>query len=120
MPRFVIHEHHARSHHFDLRLERNGVQVSWAVSKGMPDDPKKNRLAIRIEDHALSHLTYKDDTPAGEGATKVSIWDSGSYEPHEWRDGGVIATFAGERVAGRYAIFHTAGKNWPFHRTGRP
>jgi bifunctional non-homologous end joining protein LigD len=120
VPRFVIHEHFARSHHFDLRLERDGVLVSWAVPKGMPDDPKKNRLAIRVEDHALSHLNYTDDTPTGEGATKVSIRDSCSCEPREWRDDGVIATFDGERVVGRYAAFHTGGKNWSFHQTERP
>ena len=119
MPRFVIHEHHARSHHFDLRLQRNDVLVSWAVPKGMPDVPKENRLAIRVEDHALSHLNYTDGTPTGGGAPKVSIRDSGSYEPHEWRDDEVIATFDEERVVGRYAIFHTGGKNWPFHRTER-
>ena len=119
MPRFVIHEHHASSHHFDLRLERNGVLVSRAVPQGMPDDPKKYRLAIRVEDHALSHLNCTDDAPAGGGAPKVSIRDSGSYEPHEWRDDEVIATFDEERVVGRYAIFHTGGKNWPFHRTER-
>ena len=86
MPWFVIHEHYARSHHFDLRLERNGVLASWAVPKGMPDVPKENWLPIRVEDHALSQLNFTDDTPTGEGATKDSIWDSGSHEPHEWRD----------------------------------
>jgi bifunctional non-homologous end joining protein LigD len=120
VPRFVIHEHQARSHHFDLRLERDGVLVSWAVPKGMPDDPTKNRLAIRVEDHALSHLTYKDDTPVGEDATKVSIRDSGPYKPHEWRDDEVIATFDGERVVGRYAVFRAGGKNWLVHRMERP
>ena len=120
MPRFVIHEHHARNHHFDLRLERGGVLVSWAVPKGMPDGPKKDRLAIRVEDHALSHLNYTDDTPAGEGATKVSIWDDGSYEPHEWGDDRVIVTFDGERVVGRCAVFRTGGKILPFHRMECP
>jgi bifunctional non-homologous end joining protein LigD len=119
VPRFVIYEHHARSHRFDLRLERNGVLVSRAVPKGMTD-PKKNLLAIRVEDHALSHLNYTDDTPAGEGATKVSAWDNGSYEPHEWREDEVIATFGRERVVGGYAIFRTGGKNWPFHRMEHP
>ena len=120
MPRFVLHEHHARSRHFDPRPERNGVLLSWAVPKGMPDVPKENQLAIRVEDHARSHLSYTDDTPTGEGAAKVSIRDSGSYEPHEWRDGEVIATFDGERVVGGYVILHTGGKNWPFRRMERP
>jgi bifunctional non-homologous end joining protein LigD len=120
VPRFVIHEHYARNHHFDLRLERGGVLVSWAVPKGMPDDPKKHRLAIRVEDRALSCSNYTDDTPAGEGATKVSTWDSGSYEPHEWREDEVIASLDGERVVGGYAIFRTGGKDWPFDRMERP
>ena len=66
MPRFVIQEHYARSHHFDLRLERDGVLVSWAVPKGMPTDTKKNRLAMRVDDHDLSHLDVEDETPVEE------------------------------------------------------
>ena len=120
MPRFVIPKHYTRYHHFDLRPERNGVLVSWAVPKDMPDVPKENQLAIRVEDHARSHLTYTDDTPTGEGAAKVSIRDSGSYEPHEWREDKVIATFDGERVGGGYAIFRTGGKTWPFRQMERP
>ena len=62
MPRFVIQEHYARSHHFDLRLEREGVLISWAVPKGMPTDTKKNRLAMRVDDHDMSHLDLEDVT----------------------------------------------------------
>jgi DNA ligase D-like protein (predicted 3'-phosphoesterase) len=62
MPRFVIHQHYATSHHFDLRLEKGGVLVSWAVLKGMPEDTQKNRLAMRVEDHDLSHLGVVDET----------------------------------------------------------
>ena len=117
MPRFVIQEHHARSHHLDHKLKRNGVPASWAVPKGMPDDPKKNRHAIRVEDHAPSHLDYEDDTPVGfGGATRVSIWGSGTYDPHERSGEGIVVTSDGERVAGRYAVFRTDGKNWLVHR----
>jgi bifunctional non-homologous end joining protein LigD len=116
MPRFVIQEHYARSHHFDLRLERDGVLASWAVPKGMPIDPKKNRLAMRVEDHALSHLAFEDGTPVEgvPGAVRVRIWDQGTYEAEEFGEEMVIVTLRGERLEGRYAIF-AAGKNWLVH-----
>jgi DNA ligase D-like protein (predicted 3'-phosphoesterase) len=86
MPRFVIQEHYATSHHFDLRLERDGVLVSWAIPKGMPESTKKNRLAVRVEDHDLSHLDLVDETPVEgvPGAVRKSIWDGGSYEVEEF------------------------------------
>jgi len=118
MPRFVIQEHYARSHHFDLRLEREGVLVAWAVPKGMPTDTTKNCLAIRVEDHDVSHLDLVDETPVegAPGAVKKSIWDSGTYEVEQSDDEMVIVVFHGERLGGRYAIFRTGGKNWLVHR----
>ena len=117
MPRFVIQEHYARNHHFDLRLERDGVLISWAVPKGMPEDPKKGRLAMPVDDHELSHLDLVDDTPV-EGipsATTKSIWDSGTYEAEEFGEDMVIVVLTGERRDGRYAIFR-AGENWLVHK----
>lgn len=117
MPRFVIQEHYARSHHFDLRLERDGVLVSWAVPKGMPTDAQKNRLALRVEDHSLSHLAVEDDTPVEgvPGAVAKSIWDRGTYEEEQFDDGMVIVVLRGERLEGRFAIFRTGGKSWLIH-----
>ena len=117
MPRFVVQEHYATSHHFDLRLERDGVLVSWAVPKGMPEDPKKNRLAMRVDDHDLSHLEVVDETPVEgvPGAVHKSIWDSGTYEAEEFGDEMVIVTFHGRRLKEKYSIFR-AGKNWLVHK----
>jgi bifunctional non-homologous end joining protein LigD len=117
MPRFVMQEHYARSHHFDLRLEREGALVSWAVPKGMPEDTQKNRLAMRVEDHALSHLDVEDETPVEgvPGAVAKSIWDRGTYEAEQFDDEMVIVVLHGERLSGRYAIFRTGGKNWLVH-----
>ncbi len=117
MPRFVIQEHYARSHHFDLRLERDGVLVSWAVPKGMPTDTKKKRLAMRVDDHDMSHLDVVDETPVEgvPGAVAKSIWDRGTYEAEQFDDEMVIVAMHGERLDGRYAIFRTGGTNWLVH-----
>ena len=119
--RFVVQEHHARSLHWDLRLERDGVLVSWAVPKGIPDDPKRNRLAVHVEDHPLSYIDFAGEIPAGSyGAGEVQIWDAGSYDCHKFRDDEVIVTFHGKRVQGKYALFQTDGKNWMIHRMDPP
>ena len=119
--RFVVQEHHARSLHWDLRLERDGVLASWAVPKGIPPDPRKNHLAVRTEDHPLEYLDFHGEIPAGEyGAGTMAIWDRGTYETHKWRDKEVMVTFHGERVAGRYVLFRTDGNNWMIHRMDPP
>jgi bifunctional non-homologous end joining protein LigD len=119
--RFVVQEHHARSLHWDLRLERDGVLVSWAVPKGIPDDPQRNRLAVHVEDHPLSYIDFAGEIPAGSyGAGEVQIWDAGTYDCHKFRDDEVIVTFHGERVRGKYALFRTKGKNWMIHRMDPP
>ena len=97
----MIQEHYATSHHFDLRLERDGVLLSWAVPKGMPTEPAKKRLAIRVEDHALSHLDYEDPTPVdGGGAVKVRIWDRGTYEAEVFSKDEIVVVLHGERLEG--------------------
>jgi bifunctional non-homologous end joining protein LigD len=117
VPRFVIQEHYATSHHFDLRLERDGVLVSWAVPKGMPEDTKKNRLAMRVEDHGLSHLDAVDEAPVEgvPGAVRKSIWDGGTYEAEGFGGEMVIVRLLGRRLDGRYAIFR-ARENWLVHK----
>jgi bifunctional non-homologous end joining protein LigD len=119
--RFVVQEHHARSLHWDLRLERDGVLASWAVPKGIPPDPRKNHLAVRTEDHPIEYLEFHGDIPAGQyGAGSMRIWDSGTYDTHKWRDKEVMVTFHGERVRGRYVLFRTDEKNWMIHRMDPP
>ena len=119
--RFVVHEHHARNLHWDLRLEHDGVLASWAVPKGIPDDPKHNRLAVHTEDHPIEYVDFHGDIPAGSyGAGTMKIWDSGTYDLEKWRNDEVIVTFHGKRLSGRYALFQTGkgkdAKNWMIHR----
>jgi bifunctional non-homologous end joining protein LigD len=119
--RFVVQEHHARSLHWDFRLERDGVLVSWAVPKGVPADPKKNHLAVHVEDHPLDYINFAGDIPAGNyGAGQVSIWDEGTYETEKWSDREVMVILHGKRLQGRYVLFRTNGKNWMIHRMDPP
>jgi bifunctional non-homologous end joining protein LigD len=119
--RFVIQEHHARSLHWDVRLERDGVLVSWAVPKGIPLDPSENHLAVHTEDHPIDYLNFAGEIPRGEyGAGAMTVWDTGTYETHEWTDAKVVVTLEGARVNGRYALFQTKGRNWMIHRMDPP
>ena len=119
---FVIQEHHARALHWDFRLERDGVLVSWAVPKGIPEDVSSNRLAVQTEDHPLEYASFAGSIPHGEyGGGEVTIWDAGTYEPEKWRPDEVIFVAArrAQRAAG-YALIRTNGKNWLMHRTRAP
>ena len=123
---FVIQEHHARRLHYDFRLERNGVLVSWAVPKNLPEKTSVNHLAVHTEDHPLEYATFEGSIPKGEyGGGEVVVWDSGTYEAEKFRDnppdgpeegGEVIVTLHGSKVSGRYALIQTGGKNWLAHR----
>ena len=123
---FVIQEHHARRLHYDLRLERNGVLVSWAVPKNLPDTPAVNHLAVHTEDHPLEYLAFHGSIPKGEyGAGEMIVWDTGTYETEKFNDvppdgaakgGEVIVTLHGNKIDGRYALIQTDGKNWLAHR----
>ncbi|WP_210478888.1 ATP-dependent DNA ligase [Naasia sp. SYSU D00948] len=125
---FVIQEHHARRLHYDFRLEHDGVLVSWAVPKGVPETPAENHLAVHTEDHPLEYGTFEGRIPAGEyGAGEVTIWDAGTYELEKWRDDEVIVTLHGRpdgplRGPVRVALVRTGRtpgdeKNWLMHRT---
>jgi len=116
-PVFVIQEHHARALHWDFRLEHDGVLVSWALPKGVPEDPATNHLAVHTEDHPMEYGTFEGDIPRGEyGGGQVSIWDHGDYELEKWTESEVKVVLHGSRARGRYVLFATRGKNWMIHR----
>nr|WP_300144072.1 ATP-dependent DNA ligase [Propionicimonas sp.] len=119
---FVVQEHHARRLHYDVRLERDGVLVSWAVPKGPPTDPKKNHLAVPTEDHPLEYGSFEGTIPKGEyGGGTVRIWDAGTYDLEKWRDKEVIVVLHGRPDGGlggrpaKFALIKT-GEDWLMHR----
>ena len=98
-PAFVLHEHDKPQHHFDLRLEEDGVLRSWAVPRGLPTSPAKDRLAVPVDDHALEHATYEDETK--------SIADAGWWELEDRNDRRTVFVLHGRRGARRYALVST-------------
>ena len=108
---FVVQEHAATAHHFDLRLEVGGAMRSWAVPKGPSMDPATKRLAVQVEDHALSH---NDDFEGKLGEGGVIVWDRGSYEqggrvpwPEALERGHAVFVLHGEKLRGGFALQRT-------------
>jgi bifunctional non-homologous end joining protein LigD len=117
-PIFVVQRHDARRLHYDFRLERNGVLLSWAVPKSVPLEPGARALAVHVEDHPLAYATFAGEIPAGQyGAGTVEIWDSGTYELLEEKPNGQLTVrLHGRRLLGAWTLVpaHLDGKeeNW--------
>ena len=95
--------------------------LSFALPRGVPEDPSENRLAVHTEDHPIEYLDFHGTIPTGEyGAGDMTIWDSGTYEPEKIEEKKIVARFNGERVKGRYALFQTRGDDWMIHRMDPP
>jgi DNA ligase D-like protein (predicted 3'-phosphoesterase) len=116
-PVFVVQEHQASTHHFDFRLEADGVLKSWAVPKGPSTDPRDKRLAIPVEDHPLDYADFEGVIPKGEyGGGSVIVWDRGTYDNITIKDGKpqpvakaleqghLMVELHGQKLSGGYAL----------------
>lgn len=119
-PIFVIQKHKATSLHYDLRLEIDGVLVSWAIPKGPSLNPEEKRLAIMTEDHPMDYATFEGVIPKGQyGAGPVMVWDKGTYKNIKEKDGTLVAMeqclkngqievfLDGTKIKGAYALVRT-------------
>jgi DNA ligase D-like protein (predicted 3'-phosphoesterase) len=109
---FVVQEHIATAHHFDFRLEVDGVMRSWAVPKGPSLDPAVKRFAVQVPDHDRSHNTFESDN--------VIVWDRGTYEqggrvawPEAIERGHAVFVLHGEKLHGGFALQRTRGGDKP-------
>lgn len=110
MPRFVVHEHWASQHHFDFRLEMDGVLKSWAVPKGVPVASGIRHLAMQVDDHSLDYVSFEGTIPEGHyGAGKVEIWDKGDFTLDERTPTLIRFTLDGAKLQGEYALVLMSG-----------
>ncbi len=113
---FVVQEHQATAHHFDVRLEVDGVMRSWAVPKGPSMDPAVKRFAVQVEDHTVAHNDFEGKV--GKGA--VIVWDRGPYEqggrvpwPEALDRGHAVFVLHGQKLRGGFALQRTRGGEKP-------
>jgi DNA ligase D-like protein (predicted ligase)/DNA ligase D-like protein (predicted 3'-phosphoesterase) len=119
--RFVVHRHHASRLHYDLRLEENGVLLSYAVPKGLPPRPGIKRLAIQTEDHPIEYLNFEGQIPKGEyGGGDMWVYASGRYEITKNKKDSKYIRLTSRGLTGEYRIIPTRGKDNLLERVDTP
>jgi bifunctional non-homologous end joining protein LigD len=121
-PVFTIQQHHARRLHHDVRFEHDGVLVSFAVPKRLPEARGARHLAVRTEDHPMDYLTFSGEIPEGEyGGGQVRLFDLGTYEPLEVGEEKWKVRLHGSRYRGtEYTFVRTHDRNWLCLLSGAP
>ncbi|MBI4014413.1 MAG: hypothetical protein HY365_00485 [Candidatus Aenigmarchaeota archaeon] len=104
--KYAIQEHHATKLHWDLRLERDGVLKSWAITKEPTNEQGVKRLAVRTPDHELGYERFAGEIKEGYGKGTVKIWDSGSYEEETWTEDKIAVKIKGNKLKGSFVLLH--------------
>jgi bifunctional non-homologous end joining protein LigD len=117
---FVIQKHWATRLHYDLRIEHEGVLLSWAIPKGPSADPANKHVAIQTEDHPLEYADFEGIIPAGNyGAGAMIVWDRGTFVPlidiaEGLEQGKLLFEFQGYKLRGAWTLvkIKKAEKEW--------
>jgi bifunctional non-homologous end joining protein LigD len=111
---FVVQKHRATALHYDVRLEWNGVMLSWAVPKGPSYDPTVKRLAMQVEDHPIEYNKFEGIIPEQEyGGGTVMIWDRGTWTPETpdvdaaLKKGDLKFSLHGRKLRGSWVLVRT-------------
>ncbi|MBU6253164.1 MAG: ATP-dependent DNA ligase, partial [Alphaproteobacteria bacterium] len=114
--RYLIQKHDATRLHYDLRLELDGVLLSWAVTRGPSYDPKQKRLAVRTEDHPLDYGDFEGTILKGQyGGGTVMLWDEGQWAPigdaaKGLKAGKLAFLLYGKKLHGKWALVRMRAK----------
>ncbi|MEP7117288.1 MAG: DNA polymerase ligase N-terminal domain-containing protein [Acidobacteriota bacterium] len=112
---FCVQKHLASHLHYDLRLEHDGVLLSWAVPKGPSLDSRDKRLAMQVEDHPVAYGSFEGVIPEGYGAGVVMLWDYGTWTCESpdiaaaLRKGDLKFRLDGYKLKGSWALVRTRG-----------
>lgn len=110
---FCVQKHLASRLHYDLRLEHDGVLLSWAVPKGPSLDPRDRQFAVRTEDHPREYGDFEGVIPEGYGQGVVMLWDRGAWRPEvddvdeALRKGDLKFALDGYKLKGSWVLVRT-------------
>jgi bifunctional non-homologous end joining protein LigD len=110
---YAMKKHRATRLHYDLRLEWNGVLLSWALPDGPSCYAGTIRKAIEMEEHSRANLLFEGVHETGP----IMLWDRGTWVPHPeyddveacLRKGMLRFTLYGEKLKGGWTLSRMNG-----------
>lgn len=125
---YAFKTHDATRLHYDLRLEWNGVLLSWAVPVGPSLVAEEVREAIEMEDHRAENILFEGVHETGT----IMLWDRGAWAPQpgfedvedSLRNGLLQFTLYGEKLGGGWTLSRIRNAKdmtrpvWSLHKQG--
>ena len=110
---FCIQLHDAQNLHYDLRLEKDGVLLSWAIPKGLPHEKGVKRMAIQTEPHPMKYLSFEGKIPKGQyGAGDMWVWTSGTFEWISQSEKKYKFKLNSDGFSRSFSMFRTRNSQW--------